>query len=243
MKQKVTIEVEHEPVIGLAPIFNEEECIRGWANNIRLFTDRQFAIVDPRTSDDTVKILREECPWVNIWWQNVEAGDSVRGTWGRTGEITYIVEVNRFLHEAVPVWHWCLWLAGDERLDPRQAEQIRWAVDAATVNNTDTIRFQFYDMVTETTMLDYKNLKLNHKKFFMRSPRLLFNTSAHGGERGHYGMMKTDFAFYHFGNIAKNYGECWWHGWDGKNIKGVEEVPFEHPFVDWRNDGVEVKSD
>jgi hypothetical protein len=231
-------------IIGFSPIYNEIECIEGWYNNIKEFCDEIWAIYDPRSDDGTNEYLfkLEKEGKIKLFKQNISVGDSMRTIRGIFDEITYLIEVNRFISENIKIDEWFLWLAADERIDPINTNRLRWMVDQADVNNFDGVVLDLYDMYPdEIHRVAYENIlgELNHVKFVKRTHRLKYGIRAHDGADGHYKTMKSRIPFYHFGYIKSTKAENWWRKWDGlNNLNKVKEeerfIEVLNPFENWR---------
>jgi len=207
----------HEHLIGFAPILDEAECIRGWAKNIRLFCDEVYALVDPKTSDETIDILKKDCPWVIIDLQKSDLWESI----------------HQFLRTYVEELKWCLWLNADERLHPAQVEPIRRLVDLASSSNYDAISLGIVDLYPDIfhrlAFEKVPNFQFVHKKIFRRTTNLRFYPDIPGAETGLYNTLSSQFPFWHFGYLKKNPNKKW----VGLNITD-KTCSTSIPFKNWQ---------
>jgi hypothetical protein len=239
-------------IIGFAPIMDEMECIEGWFKNIRYFCHEVWAIYDPRSTDGTTEWLKKKAEEtkndkvpLKLFEQDINQGDSTRAERGVSEEITYLIEVNRFMHTIVPEGTWCIWLAADERLDLKDRESIFNALNQADATGANSLRFEIFDIYPdEKHRVAYENIPgliLNHKKIFRRGPNTYYGTRAHANEGGMWPMLNTKCPFYHLGWIKSIKQECWWRSWDGINLvkkmaPGTEYKEIKLPFKDWRHE-------
>ena len=235
--------MKHTHVVGFAPILNEIECLNGWIKNISLFCDEVWALYDPRSTDGTNELLKkwEKEGKIHLFEQNTEAGDSTRDFRGSEGIITYIVEVNRFIKKHVEENAWFLWLAADERIDPKDVEFTKFCVDQAEVKDYDSVILDLYDLYPdENHIVDYDklNIFLFNKRFYKNRPGFKFGVRAHDNEVGSYRPLRAGIPFYHFGYLKKDHAN-WWRAWDGKNM--IDQLPeseryreIVNPFKDWK---------
>lgn len=223
------VELPHEPILGVAPVYNEVDKIRGWVNNISLFCDEVVVLVDRRTNDGTVDVLRDEFPEVSIEWQVENGGDSDRHYEGLEGVLNHVVNLNIFLHTAIPDGGWVLPLSVDRRLDPSEPDRVRRYVDYATRSEEDGIVFdESYVFVNDDEAVERHD---ENSVVFLR--KMVGVHLERGIGKRWYGLnrlMRVPFASYHFVEGRDN----WWN----EPIDGAAKT--HNPFVDWRNDGVEV---
>lgn len=240
-------------IIGISPIKDEEECIRGWYHNIKHFCDWVIALVDPRSSDNTIKILQNFAKTdkhLLILSQNLSLGDSTREVKGIKGEITYIHNINMVI-QWQPKDSWLMWLAADERLDLRDKGEIMRKLEFAEKNSNDSIIFEIYDIYDEKYRIgwEHSGMDLIHRKIFRPTAR--FGTTSHSGCTGINNPLKTNIPFYHFKYVRKRNRVCWWTTEDKNNNKKtilnvpklMELIPEDKrlikckiPFKDWRNE-------
>ncbi len=238
-------------LIGFAPLYNERKYIEGWWKNITTFCSTVWAIYDPRSNDGTNEWLLQKAEEtkneeikLHLYAQDITLGDSTKYIKGTQKVLTFICNVNEWMHRYVPEGKWMMWLPADERFDPRDREMIWSALAIGDNEGADCMRHEFVDAVIDDQhRFAYERIphfRLNQKRIYRRTRESHFNEGAHANERGWNFMMETAFILYHFG-FLKNKDTPWWHenepGCSTEVVSWLPEekryIEFENPFKDW----------
>ena len=109
--------------IGYGLIENDEVLIRSWARLMDRFCEKVIAMIDPKSSDNSLKILKEECPFVEI----------------------HILEEREYifdLWESIPVGDWFMRIDPYWRIHWSQVEFVEFELQFAFVNGFDSLRHE-----------------------------------------------------------------------------------------------------
>jgi len=104
--------------VGVSAMWNEAECIRGWAKVMLHLCRRVVALIDPTTDDATEAILRSEFPRVEIEVQDRSLGDTDNFVKGPQGIFIPHANLDRWLHKNVEPGDWFCVMSPDERYWP-----------------------------------------------------------------------------------------------------------------------------
>jgi len=128
--------------IGVCTILSEEAYIEEWANMLNYFCEKVVALVDPTTNDNTVRILREKCPFVKIQYQDRSLGDSDNNNMGNTRTLIMHVNKSKWIQENVQLGEWFIEMAADERFDKRDYAQLEQEIRFAQEHGLNGIVHQ-----------------------------------------------------------------------------------------------------
>jgi len=195
--------------VGFQCIWNEAPIIRGWAKTMLYFCDRVYALLDPRTNDGTLEILKKEYPEITILYQLLILGDSndIDGR-GEKGIMTTHMNTNYFYPLLVKEGEWSLYLAADERFHPKDWESIVDLIQQAKREGKKGLihytQHEFYFDNKTCADLDEHVQKI---RFMEYDKRWVFNEGSHGGKSWRYEkneLLDSKAEFYHFGRIVSH---------------------------------------
>jgi len=214
--------------VGFQCIWNEAPLIHGWAKTMLRFSKRVCAIVDPRTNDGTVKILKREFPQVEIVWQDLTLGDSDYEVEGPQRALIMHVNNTKFMEEEVDAGEWVLFLAADERFHPADFDRLSHDVETAKGGGKEAvIHGTFYDIYDDEMnyIANEPWIKTTQFRFFVKpESRWVQNPGPHEGKSWvPKKVMYTRVPFFHFGFLKHKKKESWVYSTAGDVLKQTIE--------------------
>ena len=114
---------------AIRAIRNEAEDILGWCQQALYFCEHVVVMVDPKSYDNTYKLIRNTYPQIDLLWQNRDLGDSDNKTQGKTGVLIAHKNMEWAVNHYVKDGEWVYKGAPDERFNPKRwhliAEEIQ----------------------------------------------------------------------------------------------------------------------
>lgn len=171
--------------MGVATVRNEEKYIERWAHMIADFCDHVVALVDPDTSDNTVKILEEKCPWVEIVWQDRSLGDSDDGVEGPSHTLIMHTNKTKWIQDNIADEEWYMEMAVDEYFAPKDRESLCHELAFARANGFDAI---VHRQLLEPVIIDEGQIERDNNKWYYNPKRL-----EKGKELHHFLLLWPDY--------------------------------------------------
>jgi len=234
-------------------IKDESPIIRGWARTSLYFAKRVCAIVDPKTNDNTVKILEDEFPEIEIYWQDRSLGDSDEDSKGERGDLITHGNLTKYINMLTEEDDWILLLAADERFHPNDFKILEEEIkEMKRLNEKNAglvhrIMFDFID--DEQHYIKFHPEWINQSKFFKRQKIWLQHPGTHKGRVGHpINTMISKAPFYHYSHILPHKPKYSWSYTDAKtcdftilkkeNNGQIPKLRYNGPeFKDWMEMG------
>jgi len=225
---------------GLIPARNEAEDIRGWAKTSLFFCKEVFCIVDSKSSDAMIQILRDEFPEVQIIYQNLSWGDSNDVKRGLKGEMSSHISWEYWVNRLAKIGNWFMILAPDERLDPSEWPMILEDLKKAQKTDCDGLSFPKYCTFypDEDHVIDWHSefaiaLQI---KFYKYTGIFEKGVGAHAGYKRGFPtkVYPTKAGFYHYCYVKDSripFGR--WR--DIQRFKGFPLIELKNPVKNWRN--------
>ena len=131
--------------VGVCTIRNEggkDGGIIGWARMLYHFCKEVYALVDPATTDDTVELLKQFCPYVKVQYQDRNLGDSDEDTIGPTGTLIMHKNKTKWINENIEDGEWFIEMAADERFNPIEFKVLEEEIKYAQESGCDSLVHQ-----------------------------------------------------------------------------------------------------
>ncbi|MHA1277122.1 MAG: hypothetical protein ACTSQ8_08045 [Candidatus Helarchaeota archaeon] len=234
---------EKRPIdIGIGVLLNEEEDVRGWAKTMLHFCNKVYALLDPKTEDNTYKILRYEFPNIEIIFQNWALGDSNNYIKGPKEILVNHKMLEWAINHLVKKGEFFMLLAADERFDPVEFPGIEYEIHLMKVDGYNGINFAKH-MITYAPRdpVHYINFYSRFSKdslFQCRFQRKVKDWVLDGksGRSMNYNLPLIDskFRFYHYCWLKRT-REPYSYWRDRKEFADLPLSFHRNPLKEWRD--------
>lgn len=226
--------------VGLCSIRNEEEDIRGWAKTMLFFCKEVFALVDPNTTDNTLKILKSEFPDVKVILQDRSLGDSDNDIKGPEEKLIMHGNLNKFISEEIDTSEWYLLFGADERFNPVEFPKIVEELAFARSKIYDALYWtnhnmhQFYPDDQHALLINPPDFRLRQFKFMKKKKHFYHNLKPHHGLKNPVQPQLSETQWFHY-CFVKNSRKPFTYWRDQKRLKFFPTYPILNPIPDWRD--------
>lgn len=218
---------------AVTTIRDEEENIESWAFQMRCLAENVYILLDPETSDNTEKVVKEKCPFVHIEYQNRSLGNADEENLG--DDLIMHVNKSKWINENVKEGEWFIQMGCDERYDPVDLIKLENEITFAFRNNFDCLT---HTIMIEPVPVSMRNLvierhnsdrfnqhyvkplrnkhddfnmmycvdwkNITQTRFFKKSKDWSQNNSPHSGFSDRGNMLYSTVPLYHFHRIKYN---------------------------------------
>lgn len=170
--------------VGFHNALDEEEVVRGWAKLLLFFSKEVYILIDPDTTDNTEKILRDEFPQIHIRFQDLNLGDSNYYHQGPKKHLRMHMNSTHFVNNEIKDGQWIFYFAADERFHPDDLIKINKTIKIAQENNLDGVMIRkMKEFLTETECVELsKYFTVTQSKFFKKpTQKWIHNPKPHSG--------------------------------------------------------------